>query len=193
MDKDSISKGRRVSMSSSDIGGEFLVGEQLVRLLNWTGFRARQTLWAWLNLLDTFLAAVTIVMALAGVRARRPRARPRSYQKAIIAVLAAGWIVTLIGGYALAVAVDAAMPEIPYRAGRQSCFLLLGCSRLSCFHLWSNGSQRIGGRAGQRCRRTRRMARTAGSSQRNRNDSFHGVAGSGRRPSLPEPVAASRS
>jgi hypothetical protein len=41
------------------------------------------------------------MMALAGVRARRPRARPRPYQKAIIAVLAAGWIVTLIGGYAL--------------------------------------------------------------------------------------------
>jgi hypothetical protein len=67
--------------------------------LNWTGFRG-QTLWAWLNLL-VLPAAVTIMMALAGVRARRPRARLRPYQKAVIAALAAGWIVTLIGGYAL--------------------------------------------------------------------------------------------
>ena len=46
-------------------------------------------------------AAVTITMALAGVRARRPQARLRPYHKAIIAALAAGWIVTVIGGYAL--------------------------------------------------------------------------------------------
>ena len=46
-------------------------------------------------------AAVTTTMALASMRARRPEARLRPYQKAIIAALAAGWIVTVIGGYAL--------------------------------------------------------------------------------------------
>jgi hypothetical protein len=46
-------------------------------------------------------AAVTITMALASMRARGPQARLRPYQKAIIAALAAGWIVTVIGGYAL--------------------------------------------------------------------------------------------
>ena len=67
--------------------------------LNWTGFRG-QTLWDWLNLLVL-----------------RPRSRPpwrwpacepggqqarlRPYHKAIIAALAAGWNVTVIGGYAL--------------------------------------------------------------------------------------------
>ena len=67
--------------------------------LNWTGFRG-QTLWDWLNLL-VLPAAVTTTMALASVRARRPQGRLRLYQKAIIAALAAGWIVTVIGGYAL--------------------------------------------------------------------------------------------
>jgi hypothetical protein len=40
-------------------------------------------------------------MALASMRARQPQARLRPYQKAIIAALAAGSIVTVIGGYAL--------------------------------------------------------------------------------------------
>ena len=40
-------------------------------------------------------------MALASMRARRPQARLGLYHKAIIAALAVGWIVTVIGGYAL--------------------------------------------------------------------------------------------
>ena len=67
--------------------------------LNWTGFRG-QTLWDWLNLL-VLPAAVTTTMALASMRARRPQARLGLYHKAIIAALAVGWIVTVIGGYAL--------------------------------------------------------------------------------------------
>jgi hypothetical protein len=58
----------------------------------------RQALWAWLNLL-VLPAAVTITMTLAGMRARRPQARRRPYQKAIIAALAAWWIITVMGGY----------------------------------------------------------------------------------------------
>ena len=67
--------------------------------LNWTGFRG-QTLWGWLNLL-VLPAAITTVMALTSTRARRPGARLRPHHKTVIAALAAGWIVTVIGGYAL--------------------------------------------------------------------------------------------
>jgi hypothetical protein len=67
--------------------------------LNWTGFRG-QTLWDWLNLL-VLPAAITTVMALTSTRARRPDARLGPHHKTIIAALAAGWIVTMIGGYAL--------------------------------------------------------------------------------------------
>ena len=67
--------------------------------LNWTGFRD-QMLWGWLNLL-VLPAAVTTVTALTSMRARRPGARLRPYQKAVIAAVAAGWIVTVIGGYTL--------------------------------------------------------------------------------------------
>jgi hypothetical protein len=76
----------------------FVVAGYLIPL-NWTGFRG-QTLWGWLNLL-VLPAAITTVMALTSMRARRPEACLRPYQKAIIAALATGWIVTVIGGYAL--------------------------------------------------------------------------------------------
>ena len=98
-DKDYIAKGRRVIYAAAIAAWTGLVTAGYLIPLNWTGFRG-QTLWAWLNLL-VLPAAVTIMMALAGLRARRPQTRLRPYQKAIIAVLAAGWIVTLIGGYAL--------------------------------------------------------------------------------------------
>ena len=40
-------------------------------------------------------------MALASMRAQRPQARLRPYQKAIVPALAARWIVTVIGGFYL--------------------------------------------------------------------------------------------
>ncbi len=98
-DKDYIGKGRRVIYAAAIAAWTGLVIAGYLIPLNWTGFRG-QTLWAWLNLL-VLPAAVTITMALAGLRARRPHARLRPYQKAIIAALAAGWILTVIGGYAL--------------------------------------------------------------------------------------------
>jgi hypothetical protein len=98
-DKDYIGKGRRVIYATAIAAWTGLVIAGYLIPLNWTGFRG-QTLWSWLNLL-VLPAAVTITMTLAGVRARRPQARLRPYHKAIIAALAAGWIVTVIGGYAL--------------------------------------------------------------------------------------------
>ena len=98
-DKDYIGKGRRVIYAAAIAAWTGLVIAGYLIPLNWTGFRG-QTLWAWLNLL-VLPAAVTITMALAGMRARRPQARLRLYQKAVIVALAAGWIITVIGGYAL--------------------------------------------------------------------------------------------
>lgn len=97
--KEYIGKGRRVIYAAAISGWTGLVIAGYLIPLNWTGFRG-QTLWDWLNLL-VLPAAVTTTMALASMRARRPQARLRAYHKAIIAALAAGWIVTIIGGYAL--------------------------------------------------------------------------------------------
>jgi hypothetical protein len=97
--KEYIGKGRRVIYAAAIAGWTGLVIAGYLIPLNWTGFRG-QTLWDWLNLL-VLPAAVTTTMALASMRARRPQARLGLYHKAIIAALAVGWIVTVIGGYAL--------------------------------------------------------------------------------------------
>jgi hypothetical protein len=97
--KEYIGKGRRVIYAAAIAAWTGLVIAGYLIPLNWTGFRG-QTLWAWLNLL-VLPTAVAITMAVASMRARRPQARLRPYHKAVIAALAAGWIVTVIGGYAL--------------------------------------------------------------------------------------------
>ena len=98
-DKKYIGKGRRgIYAAAITAWTGFVIAGYMIPL-NWTGFRD-QTLWGWLNLL-VLPAAVTTVMGLTSTRARRPEARLCPYQVAIIAALAAGWIVTVIGGYAL--------------------------------------------------------------------------------------------
>ena len=98
-DKEYIGKSRRgIYAAAISAWTGFVIAGYLIPL-NWTGFRG-QTLWGWLNLL-VLPAAVTTVMALTSRRARRPEARLYPYQMAIIAALATGWIVTVIGGYAL--------------------------------------------------------------------------------------------
>jgi hypothetical protein len=67
--------------------------------LNWTGFRG-VTLWQWFVLLVA-PAAVATTTALASMHLRGAKVWLRPYHKAIVAALAAGWIVTVIGGYAL--------------------------------------------------------------------------------------------
>ena len=98
-DKDYIGKGRRLIYAAVITAWTGLAIAGYLIPLNWTGFRG-QTLWGWLNLL-VLPAAITTVMALTSTRARRPGACLRPYQKAVIAALATGWIVTVIGGYAL--------------------------------------------------------------------------------------------
>jgi len=98
-DKEYIGKGRRVIYAVAITAWTGFVMAGYLIPLNWTGFGG-QTLWSWLNLL-VLPAAVTTVMALTSMRARWPGACLRPYQKTIIAVLATGWVVTVIGGYAL--------------------------------------------------------------------------------------------
>lgn len=78
----------------------FVIAGYLIPI-GWTGFRS-QTLWSWISLLAVPVA-LAITMALTSMRIR-PAAALRSlrpYQKGIMAVLAVGWVITLIGGYAL--------------------------------------------------------------------------------------------
>ena len=78
----------------------FVIAGYLIPI-GWTGFRG-QTLWNWFVLLLIPLA-VAITMTLTSMQVQ-PTAAVRSlrpYQKAIVAALAAGWAVTVIGGYAL--------------------------------------------------------------------------------------------
>jgi hypothetical protein len=63
--------------------------------LNWTGFRGN-TLWDWFLLL---VLPLTLVMTRAWAKSSRSL---RMQHKAIIVLLAVGWVVTLFGGYALA-------------------------------------------------------------------------------------------
>jgi hypothetical protein len=69
--------------------------------IGWTGFRG-QTLWNWFGLL-LLPATLAITAALAGLHVRPAQVLRslHSGQLAVIAALAAGWIVTVIGGYAL--------------------------------------------------------------------------------------------
>ncbi len=98
-DKDHIGKGRRVIYAVVIVAWTgFVIAGYLIPL-NWTGFRG-QTLWDWFELL-VLPAAVTITMTLTSMRVRRSKACLRPYQNAFIAALAAGWVVTVIGGYVL--------------------------------------------------------------------------------------------
>ena len=68
--------------------------------LKWTGF-PHKMLWDWFELI-LLPVALTSTMALTSSRVRSPKARSlRPYQKGLIAALAVGWIVTVIGGYLL--------------------------------------------------------------------------------------------
>jgi hypothetical protein len=96
--RDYISRIRRVTYAVVIVAWTgFVIAGYLVPL-NWTGFGG-QTLWDWfeLLLLPAALAATT------GMRVPLPKVLRslRRYQKGIIAALAVGWIVTVIGGYAL--------------------------------------------------------------------------------------------
>ncbi len=100
-DGDYIGRGRRVTYGVLAVAWTgFVIAGYLVPL-NWTGFRD-QTLWDWFELL-LLPAALATTMALTSMRLPLPKVLRslRPYQKGIMAALAAGWIVTVIGGYVL--------------------------------------------------------------------------------------------
>jgi hypothetical protein len=100
-DRKYISRGRRVSYAVAIAAWTgFVIAGYLVPQMHWTGF-SDQKLGDWLQLL-LIPSAVAITTALVSRRGRLPRGgwlRPREVW--IAAALTAGWIVTLIGGYAL--------------------------------------------------------------------------------------------
>jgi hypothetical protein len=99
-DRDYISRPRRVAYGVVIVAWTGLVIVGYLIPLNWTGFPGT-TLWDWLDLI-LLPVALTTTMALTSNRVRSSKARSlRPYQKGLIAALAVGWIVTLIGGYLL--------------------------------------------------------------------------------------------
>lgn len=78
----------------------FVIAGYLIPLA-WTGFRG-QTLWNWLELLVLPAAlAGTMALTSVGVRPVKLLRSLRPYQMGIVIALCAGWVVTVIGGYAL--------------------------------------------------------------------------------------------
>jgi hypothetical protein len=100
-DRDYISRPRQVAYGIVIVAWTgFVIAGYLIPPLKWTGFQD-QKLWDWLVLI-LLPVAVTTTMALTSSRVRSSKARSlRLYQKGLIAALAAGWIVTVIGGYLL--------------------------------------------------------------------------------------------
>jgi hypothetical protein len=62
--------------------------------LDWTGFPG-QTLWTWFELLLLPIAVAALGVLPSARRSLRP------YHKGVLALVALGWAVTIVGGYAL--------------------------------------------------------------------------------------------
>ncbi len=100
-DRKYIGRGRRMAYAVAIVAWTgFVIAGYLIPL-NWTGFRD-QTLWNWFELL-VLPAALAITMALTsmGLRMSKVLHSLRRYQQAIMAGLAVGWVLTVIGGYLL--------------------------------------------------------------------------------------------
>ena len=99
--RDYISRSRRVTYGVIIVAWTgFVIAGYLVPL-NWTGFSGH-TLWDWFELL-LLPAGLAATMALTSMRVPLSKVLRslRPYQAGIMAALAAGWIATVIGGYAL--------------------------------------------------------------------------------------------
>ena len=100
-DRKYIGRGRRMAYAVAIVAWTGFVIAGYPIPLNWTGFRD-QTLWNWFELL-VLPAALAITMALTsmGLRMSKVLHSLRRYQQAIMAGLAVGWVLTVIGGYLL--------------------------------------------------------------------------------------------
>ncbi len=99
-DQDFFTRARRITYGIVIAAWTgFVIAGYLVPL-NWTGFRG-QKLWDWFELL-LLPVALTTTMALTSIRFQPSHVRwLRRYQTPIVAALSAGWVITVIGGYAL--------------------------------------------------------------------------------------------
>ena len=84
---------RRAGMAAAAGFGGFVLAGYLVPL-RWTGF-AGNTLWSWFELLLLPTAVVTVPLLPRLARSMRPG------PKGAVAVLGVGWLISIVGGYAL--------------------------------------------------------------------------------------------
>jgi hypothetical protein len=98
-DREYIGTGRRI------VYGAFIAAFTVFAIagylvpISWTGFSS-QKLWNWIELL-VLPGALAITAALTGRGVRYHGRLLRPYERGMVIALAAGWIVTVIGGYAL--------------------------------------------------------------------------------------------
>lgn len=97
--KQYIGRGRRDIYAVAIVASTGFVIVGYLIPIKWAGFQDEK-LWNWFELLVAS-AAVATAMTLFDMAARGVKIRLGPYRKAIIAALIAGWIVTVIGGYAL--------------------------------------------------------------------------------------------
>jgi hypothetical protein len=98
-DREYIGKGRRIIYGAFIVAFTgFVIAGYLVPL-SWTGF-GPQKLWNWIELLVIPAAlAITAALTSRGIRYQGRLLRP--YERGMVFALMAGWIITVIGGYAL--------------------------------------------------------------------------------------------
>ena len=98
-DREYIGTGRRIIYSAFIVAFTgFVIAGYLVPI-SWTGFSG-QKLWNWIELLVLPAAlAITAALTSRGIRYQGRLLRPR--ERGIVIALVAGWIITIIGGYAL--------------------------------------------------------------------------------------------
>jgi hypothetical protein len=94
-----IGKGRRIIYGAFLVAFTgFVIAGYLVPI-SWTGF-SNQKLWNWIELLVLPAAlAITAALTSRGIRYQGRLLRP--YERGMVIALMAGWIITIIGGYAL--------------------------------------------------------------------------------------------
>jgi hypothetical protein len=98
-DREYIGKGRRIIYGVAIVAFTgFVIAGYLVPI-SWTGFSG-MNLWDWIGLL-VLPAALAITTALTGRGLRSNGRLLRPYEKGMVIALVAGWVVTVIGGYAL--------------------------------------------------------------------------------------------
>jgi hypothetical protein len=99
LDREYIGTGRRLIYGAFIVAFTIFVTAGYLVPISWTGFNS-QKLWNWIELL-VLPAALASTAALTGRGIRYQGRLLRPYEGGMVIALVAGWIVTVIGGYAL--------------------------------------------------------------------------------------------